>query len=233
MTLDFLLLINRLINFVVLFRKMTMDKDKIDKKDHILDVAEKVFSELGYDGASTRMISGEAGVNMAMLNYYFGSKEGLYLAVFERKISAFRTLLQNIGNDDSITPWQKMEMAIDKYVERIITNNCFQKLVNREMTLNKRTELSDKMINILMTNVYEFKKIMQEGVDNGTFNTDIDLEFTIMTIFGTKNYIINSPNISSNLLGHSTLDEYFLETDVKPRMKKYMKQLLKSYLVKQ
>jgi AcrR family transcriptional regulator len=210
-----------------------MDKDKIDKKDHILDVAEKVFSELGYDGASTRMISGEAGVNMAMLNYYFGSKEGLYLAVFERKISAFRTLLQNIGNDDSISPWEKMELAIDKYVERIITNNCFQKLVNREMTLNTRTELSDKMINILMTNVYEFKKIMQEGIDNGTFNTDIDLEFTIMTIFGTKNYIINSPNISSNLLGHSTLDEHFLESEVKPRMKKYMKQLLKSYLVKQ
>jgi AcrR family transcriptional regulator len=212
---------------------IAMDKDKIDKKDHILDVAEKVFSELGYDGASTRMISGEAGVNMAMLNYYFGSKEGLYLAVFERKISAFRTLLQNIGNDESISPWEKMEMAIDKYVERIITNNCFQKLVNREMTLNTRTELSDKMIAILMTNVYEFKKIMQEGIDNGTFNTDIDLEFTIMTIFGTKNYIINSPNISSNLLGHSTLDEHFLESEVKPRMKKYMKQLLKSYLVKQ
>jgi AcrR family transcriptional regulator len=222
-----------LINFVALFRKRVMDKDKIDKKDHILDVAEKVFSELGYDGASTRMISGEAGVNMAMLNYYFGSKEGLYLAVFERKISAFRTLLQNIGNDDSITPWQKMELAIDKYVERIITNNCFQKLINRELTLNKRTELSDKMINILMTNVYEFKKIMQEGIDNGTFNKDIDQEFTIMTIFGTKNYIINSPNISSNLLGHSTLDEHFLESEVKPRMNKYMKQLLKSYLVKQ
>ena len=63
-----------------------MDKDKIDKKDHILDVAERVFSELGFDGASTRTISGEAGVNMAMLNYYFGSKEGLFLAVFQRKI---------------------------------------------------------------------------------------------------------------------------------------------------
>src|SRR5476651_783417 len=113
-----------------------MEKEKVDKKDHILDVAERIFSEVGYDGASTRLISGEAGVNMAMLNYYFGSKEGLYLAVFERKISAFRILLQNIGNDDSISPWEKMELAIDKYVERIITNNCFQKLVNREMTLN-------------------------------------------------------------------------------------------------
>ncbi len=107
-----------------------MDKDKIDKKDHILDVAERVFSDNGFDGASTRMISGEAGVNMAMLNYYFGSKEGLFLAIFERKISSFQTLLQNIGNDESISSWDKLAKCIDNYVDRIIVNNCFQKLIN-------------------------------------------------------------------------------------------------------
>lgn len=210
-----------------------MDKDKIDKKDHILDVAEKVFSELGYDGASTRMISGEAGVNMAMLNYYFGSKEGLYLAVFERKISAFRTLLQNIGNDDSMSAWDKMEWCIDSYVERIITNNCFQKLINRELSLNKRSDVTDKMTEILMTNVLEFKKIIKEGIDSGQFYEDCDQEFAIMTIFGTKNYVINSPHIASKLLGHDTLDEAYMEEKLKPRMKVYMKRLLKSYLVKQ
>jgi AcrR family transcriptional regulator len=89
-----------------------MDKDKIDKKDHILDVAERVFADFGFDGASTRTISGEAGVNMAMLNYYFGSKEGLFLAIFERKISSFRTLLQNIGNDDSMTACASLTNAL-------------------------------------------------------------------------------------------------------------------------
>jgi AcrR family transcriptional regulator len=209
-----------------------MDKDKIDKKDHILDVAEKIFSEVGYDGASTRMISGEAGVNMAMLNYYFGSKEGLYLAVFERKISAFRTLLQNIGNDDSITAWDKMERCVDNYVERIITNSCFQKLINRELSLNKRTELNEKMSTILMYNVLEFKKIIQDGIDSGLFNAEVDQELLIMTIYGTKNYLINSPQISSRMLGRDISDETFLEESIKPRMKVYMKKLLKSYLVK-
>ena len=134
-----------------------MDKDKIDKKDHILDVAEKVFSDLGFDGASTRTISGEAGVNMAMLNYYFGSKEGLFLAIFERKIASFQTLLQNIGNDESITSWDKLSKCIDNYVDRIIVNNCFQKLINRELTMNKRWELTDKITQILMVNVIEIK----------------------------------------------------------------------------
>ena len=208
-----------------------MDKDKIDKKDHILDVAERVFSDLGFDGASTRMISGEAGVNMAMLNYYFGSKEGLFLAVFERKISSFQTLLQNIGNDESISSWDKLAKCIDNYVERIIVNNCFQKLINRELSMSKRSELSDKITDILMINVLEISKILDEGIKNGTFFKDTDTQLAIATIFGTKNYIINTPNISSLMLGHDVRDEKYLEEQLKPRVKTYMKRLLKAYLV--
>jgi len=207
-----------------------MDKDKIDKKDHILDVAERVFSDLGFDGASTRMISGEAGVNMAMLNYYFGSKEGLFLAVFERKISSFQTLLQNIGSE-SIDSWDKLAKCIDNYVDRIIVNNCFQKLINRELSMSKRSELSDKITEMVMINVWEIAKILEEGVKNGQFFKDVDVQLAIATIFGTKNYIINAPNISSNLLGHDIRDEKYLEEQLKPRVKTYMKRLLKAYLV--
>lgn len=46
-----------------------MDSKKEDKKEHILNTAERVFAEYGYEGASTRLLAGEAGVNMAMLNY--------------------------------------------------------------------------------------------------------------------------------------------------------------------
>ena len=122
-----------------------MEKDKIDKKDHILDVAEKVFSDKGFDGASTRLISSEAGVNMAMLNYYFGSKEGLFLAIFDRKISSFQDILQNIGNDDTISSWDKMNRYIELYSERVVNNNCFQKLLYQEMSINRRSDLSDKL----------------------------------------------------------------------------------------
>src|SRR6476646_2735695 len=101
-----------------------MEKEKIDKKDHILDVAERVFAELGYDGASIRQISGEANVNMDMLNYYFGSKEGLFLAIFERRITAFQKALADIGNEDGATSWQKLDKYIDSYVNKVVNNNC-------------------------------------------------------------------------------------------------------------
>jgi AcrR family transcriptional regulator len=208
-----------------------MDKDKIDKKDHILDVAERMFSEMGFDGASTRLISGEANVNMAMLNYYFGSKEGLFLAVFDRKITSFQNLLQNIGNDGSMSSWDKMEKYVELYSERVVSNNCFQKLLYQEMGMNRRTELSDNIRDILMKNVSEVDKILKEGVENGEFKKDTDIEMVIATIYGTKNFIVNTPLMSSPMLGYDIQDDKILEEKFKPRMKAYMKNLLKSYLL--
>src|SRR6478609_2023167 len=136
-----------------------MEKEKIDKKDHILDVAEKVFAEHGYDGASTRMISGEAGVNMAMLNYYFGSKEGVFLAIFQRRISTFQSVLLSIGNDDSISSWEKLDKYIDSYVEKVVNNNCFHLMLHRELSKSKKTDLTDKITAIVLQNVTVFQNI--------------------------------------------------------------------------
>jgi AcrR family transcriptional regulator len=208
-----------------------MDKDKIDKKDHILDVAERVFSELGFDGASTRTISGEAGVNMAMLNYYFGSKEGLFLAVFDRKILSFKDILKNIGADATITSWGKMEKYIELYTQRVVTNNCFQKMLYQELSMQRRGDLGDKISEILMNNVNEVRKILQEGIDKGDFKPEVDKELVIATIYGTKNFIVNSPGLTSKVMGFDIQNDKNLEEVFKPRIEAYLKTLLKAYLL--
>lgn len=208
-----------------------MDKDKIDKKDHILDVAERIFSDLGYDGASTRFISSEAGVNMAMLNYYFGSKEGLFLAVFDRKITSFQNILQSIGADESMSTWDKIEKYVDMYGEKVMTNNCFQKLLYQELGMRRRNDIGDNLRSILMKNVEELRKILQQGIVNGDIKKDTDVEMVISTLYGTKNFIVNTPLISSTLFGYDISDDKILETVFKPRIKTYMKNLLKCYLL--
>lgn len=52
----------------------------------ILDAAEALFVEHGLDGTSMRMITGRAGVNLAAVNYHFGSKESLIREVFEQRV---------------------------------------------------------------------------------------------------------------------------------------------------
>ena len=57
-----------------------------DTKSRILDAAEAVFAEQGFDGASLRAITTRAGANLAAVHYHFGSKEALFHAVYGRRI---------------------------------------------------------------------------------------------------------------------------------------------------
>lgn len=58
----------------------------MDTRERILDVAERLFMAHGYEGTSMRQITGEAEVNLASVNYHFGSKESLMREVFRRRL---------------------------------------------------------------------------------------------------------------------------------------------------
>ena len=96
----------------------------------------------------------------------------------------------------------------------------------------KRGELTEKISAILMKNVSELYKIIREGIDNGEFNTDVDMELVVATIYGTKNFIVNAPHLTSIMLGFDTQSDKMLEEKLKPRIKLYLKKLLKAYLLK-
>ena len=56
-------------------------------KERILDAAERLFAERGFDRSSLRAITSEAGVNLAAVNYHFGTKDELVHAVFARRLA--------------------------------------------------------------------------------------------------------------------------------------------------
>lgn len=58
-----------------------------DTRSRILDAGERLFMEHGFDGTSMRMITSQAGVNLAAVNYHFGTKELLIQEVFRRRLT--------------------------------------------------------------------------------------------------------------------------------------------------
>ena len=206
---------------------MNFTPDKQDKKDHILDVAERLFAEKGYEGASTRLIGKEANVNMAMLNYYFGSKEGLFKEVLGRRLSNFRQTL-TVLNEQEISSWQKLDQCIDLYVERIMKSNCFHKLIHRELSINQRSELRDFVVDSILLNAQQVSRILQEGIDKKEFR-EVDVNFTVATFFGTQYYMVSSTAIASRLLERDLSDPAVME-EIKPQMKAHLRDILTAHL---
>ncbi len=62
-------------------------KQMQDTRERILDAAEALFVEHGFEATTMRMITGRAGVNLASINYHFGSKEALVQEVFRRRLT--------------------------------------------------------------------------------------------------------------------------------------------------
>ena len=72
-----------------------------DTEGKILGAAKKVFEQKGMDGARMQEIANEAGINKAMLHYYYRNKQKLFEAVFKSAFSLLAPQLNKILNDDS------------------------------------------------------------------------------------------------------------------------------------
>ncbi|MBH1960652.1 MAG: TetR/AcrR family transcriptional regulator [Chryseobacterium sp.] len=100
-----------------------MDPEKdISTEEKILISASKVFTEKGFSGTRTRDIAEEAGINLALLNYYFRSKEKLFEQVMKVKIVLlFGKIIPIITNEKS-TLEEKIDLASEKYFEILSKN---------------------------------------------------------------------------------------------------------------
>jgi len=166
--------------------------EKPDKRLNILAAAEKLFSELGYEGTSTRQIAKEAGANMSMISYYFGSKEGVFIEIMNNRISDFTTQLISI-NEDKISPMQKLFKVIEKYSKRILNNISFHKLMHRELSLAQRPEMFCKLKDALAENLSVLERIIDEGIEDHSFRS-IDKRMLIATIMGTVTSLVTTPS---------------------------------------
>lgn len=83
-------------------------------RERILDIAQELFAERGFDGVSVRELAQAAEVNLAAINYYFGSKDGLLLVLFrreakvltERRLVLLKEALADGGSrEDRLAKW--------------------------------------------------------------------------------------------------------------------------------
>lgn len=103
----------------------------------LLDAGRHVFARNGFDGASVRMITAEANVNLGAITYHFGSKRGLYDAVLE---TGLRPLLRRVRRaaDEPGSALDRMASVVEAYFEHLATNPELPHLLLQELAAGRR-----------------------------------------------------------------------------------------------
>jgi AcrR family transcriptional regulator len=103
--------------------KPTTEKNKdIPTEEKIKNAARKVFLSKGFAATRTRDIAEEAGMNLALLNYYFRSKEKLFAIVMQETMHTFIQSVKVIFNDDSLSLEAKIELLVSNYIDFLGAN---------------------------------------------------------------------------------------------------------------
>jgi AcrR family transcriptional regulator len=197
-----------------------------DKREHILAVAEKLFGDHGFDGTSVRDIAQHAHVNLAMISYYFGSKEKMLEALLE--LRANYTILEALNKDESLTPWEKIDKVADFYVDKIMGNLCFHNIMQQGNN-SRSEEIQELITKIKLRNFEQIKKILLDGQKKKFFRK-VDIEFTVGTVMGTISQTTTARNFYTALFNVEKNNDEAYRKKITPRLKTHLKQLLHAHL---
>lgn len=173
------------------------DLEQGNPKRAILDAAEELMARKGYKGTSIRSISDAAGVNVAMISYYFGSKERLLRAIIARHCSDLSTILEEVlaeGRD----PLELLKDYLDRFIDYSFDHSRPVIIAVREVGMIKDHpeilgELEQILSQIRLRLVELFEKVIQsKKIRNQdaelyvlTFSSAVEATIVNMFLFGS------------------------------------------------
>ncbi len=166
--------------------------DKVTTEQKIIMAADKLFTQKGYAATKTRDITQEAETNVALLNYYFGSKENLYKKVVQEK---FRLLLSTIGtvlSDESISLENKIKTITENYTNLLLENEELPIFILNELTVNKELFKDITQNTRQITQPVIDKQLKERNTEISTSNLIVNILSLTMFPFVAKPLIISS-----------------------------------------
>lgn len=167
----------------------------VETRARILEAALSEFSANGLAGARTEQIAAAAGVNKALLYYYFASKEKLYLAALEMvatrvKESAMAALMRDA------TPGERLLRAALNHFDRILTQREFQSLMQQEMIRLHKGEQG--ALPVLVERIFGplrqlFESIVREGIATGELIETDWLQIVLAALGANVFYFLSAP----------------------------------------
>lgn len=198
-----------------------------EKQIEILHVAEQLFAEEGFDGTSVRDIAKKANINVAMISYYFGSKEKLLEALVLYRIGDMSLQLESLQQENS-SPIEKIDKLIAFYISRINSNRNIYHILHFELSTKKREINIDAFTKVKKNNLKLLESIVKEGQEQKIFQPNVNVTLVTPTIIGSFiHFQMNKPFYQEILGLQNEIDfENYLTNEFTQHIQKTIKALL-------
>ncbi|MCX8676915.1 MULTISPECIES: TetR/AcrR family transcriptional regulator [unclassified Apibacter] len=135
----------------------------VSTEQKIKEAAKRVFQKKGFGLTRTRDIAKEAGINLALLNYYYRSKENLFEIVMQESIEEMFFYLEHIMNNKQTTLTEKIDAGVLRYIEGMSKNSNLPLFLFSELQANPQ-HLFDrvKIPEGFIQETYMFKQINEQ-----------------------------------------------------------------------
>ncbi len=191
-----------------------------DKRELLLDTAETLISRNGYRNTTTRMIAADAGVNVAMLSYYFGSKEKLLKALLDRHTTVLRELFERISSTER-HPVEAFRQFLFAFIDYSFDNPKPVIIAIREIgLLNQRPDILENLQRTMLEVNRMFVGSLEKSKKEGILR-NIDIELSVLTLSST---------IESCLVNAFMFETEFPFLGIEQRSPEEMKRRLKEHL---
>ena len=201
-----------------------------EKQIQIIETAERLFAERGFDGTSVRDIADEAGVNVAMISYYFGSKEKMMEALFELRVGSVKIRVESLIKDESLSPLEKVNMLIDEHIDRVMQKQCFHKIMMGVVATNKNPAILKAANSVKIRNAEVVTELIKDGQKKGVFKKKIDVILMMNTMVGTVSQTMMSQAYYREFNKQQDMPDEEFELLLKRRLSIHIKTLFKAIL---
>ncbi len=111
--------------------------EPLTTEQKIIKAASKLFTQKGYAATKTREIAEEANINLALLNYYFGSKERLFREVVKDKLKMLLEVIIPILSDENVSLEEKVVTIAENYTQLLLEHEELPIFILNEWTVNE------------------------------------------------------------------------------------------------
>jgi TetR/AcrR family transcriptional regulator len=187
--------------------RLELVRDAERTQQVILGAAEVEFASKGLAGARVDMIADRANANKRMLYYYFGSKEGLYLAVLERMYIAMRQAERELNLTD-LEPLEAIKRLVEFKFDYCQAHPLLIPLLSGENMLGaKYLKRSRKLRDMHLSLVEVIRKVIKSGESKGVIRTGIDPLHLYLSMSAESYFYFSNAATLSAAFGRPLLSE--------------------------